>query len=779
MTEQREAFVDAIDNRQPTMPYVGRIGHVKQWPARSSATNWLIDIARRFALYVLQTVGTYSGTSSQVDPADRLTHSFDRKLPRGWYMLELCVAHQVVRTRAAISISEDEGSHRSHLSLSVFSGRMCKRLVYLPCAARVSLTLSDPKVEIQHLKLVLVTRKFAHSRILQRLRSGHPRYMRGAEAVQRAASDDAVSSRNLNVLWADYCRLFDDEERELFNYGDWVQRFDTLSTVELHALRADADRLSPKPMISVLLDRGERRAQEINRTVNAIVCQAYQEWELLVDGDSLHAEDKNQLLDRGDQRIRVLNVPIGVSVSERRRATLSLANGDWVAFVDCGDVISADALLRVASNIAQHTSVRAIYSDEDSLDDKGIRFNPHFKGDWDRYLFYTKNYLSNLFCCAITLAREVSTNACDDPEFWRYDLIVRCIELIQPDQIRHIHRVLYHKNVSSDIARVDTTYEPCRHEIGRKILNDHLERSEVAARIERTGDSYRVIFNQPQIQPSISLIIPTRNGIDHLRSCISSILDKTDYPSYRILIIDNGSDDAKTLDYLRSVQAHEFIQVVRDDRPFNYSALNNYAVSLTTGDIVGLVNDDIEVINRHWLSEMVSYAVRPDIGAVGAKLLYADNTIQHAGIVLGIHGIAGHVHRFLPRDSAGYFGRARSVRAVSAVTGACLLVRREVYEQVGGLNETELQIGCNDVDFCLRIREAGYINIWTPFAELYHHESVSRGFDITPEKIRRSESEIEYMKRRWGSVLQRDPAYNLNLGLYDEHSRIAWPPRTS
>ncbi|WP_167284998.1 glycosyltransferase family 2 protein [Paraburkholderia sp. Cy-641] len=688
------------------------------------------------------------------------------------------MAQQIVRIRAALLINEDrESGVQKQLSLPVFSGRMCKRLVYLPSAARVSLTLPDAKVTIRHLRLALVTRKFAHSRIIQRLKSDHPRYIYSAEAANHASSVYAASSRTLNALWTDYCRLFEDEERELFSYEDWVQRFDTLSSVDLDALRSDAHSMPIKPLISVFLDGDEQRAPAIERTIESVLAQTYHEWELLIDGNRLRAEDKKQLLDRSDRRIRILDVPTEIGRSAHKRDVLSLANGDWVAFVDCGDMLSADALFRVANVIARQHSVHVIYSDEDRMDGQGIRFNPYFKSNWDRYFFYTTNYVSNFFCCAITLAREVAVPACDDPQFWRYDLIVRCIELIQPDQIHHIQKVLYHKNISRDNACTGAACEPCKHEIGRKILGAHFERIEIPARIEKAGGSYRVIFDQQKKLPSVSLIIPTRNGIAHLRNCISSILERTDYPLYRILILDNGSDDVTTLDYLRDIQTHERIQVIRDDRPFNYSALNNHAVSLTTCDIIGLINDDVEVISRDWLSEMVSYAARPDIGAVGAKLLYADDTIQHAGIVLGIHGIAGHIHRFLPRDGVGYFGRTQAVRAVSAVTGACLLVRREVYQQVGGLNETELQIACNDVDLCLRIREAGYINIWTPFAELYHHESVSRGFDITPEKIRRSEKEIEYMKKRWGSVLERDPAYNLNLGLYDENSRMAWPPR--
>ena len=271
--------------------------------------------------------------------------------------------------------------------------------------------------------------------------------------------------------------------------------------------------------------------------------------------------------------------------------------------------------------------------------------------------------------------------------------------------------------------------------------------------------------------------IPSRNGLKLLQRCVDSIIEKTTYANYEILIVDNGSDEPATLRYLDELALKPVIRVVRDKRPFNYSALNNAAVKQANGDVLALVNNDVEVINGEWLSEMVSHALRPEVGAVGARLWYSDDTLQHAGVVLGINGIAGHVHRFLPRDDAGYCGRAALIQSVSAVPGACLVVRKSLYDALGGLNETELQVACNDVDFCLRLREAGYRNIWTPYAELYHHESASRGFDDNPEKLARSAREIAYMQQRWGDLLKGDPAYNPNLTLDAEDFSLAWPPR--
>jgi GT2 family glycosyltransferase len=312
---------------------------------------------------------------------------------------------------------------------------------------------------------------------------------------------------------------------------------------------------------------------------------------------------------------------------------------------------------------------------------------------------------------------------------------------------------------------------------GERALNEHLGRRGLAAHVELIGYGYRIHYALPEAPPLVSLIIPTRNGMPLIRQCVASILEKTTYPNYEILIIDNGSDDPEALRYLEEVAGNARVRIVRDDRPFNFSALNNAAVRQAEGTVIGLINDDIEVIAPEWLGEMVSLALQPAIGAVGARLLYPNDTLQHGGVILGLGGVAGHSHKHLPRHQQGYFCRAALVQSFSAVTAACLVIRKAVYEEVGGLNETDLAVAFNDVDFCLRLREAGYRNVWTPYAELYQHESASRGSDSTRAKRTRFAREIAYMKSRWGPLLLNDPAYSLNLTLYREDFSLAWPPR--
>jgi len=299
----------------------------------------------------------------------------------------------------------------------------------------------------------------------------------------------------------------------------------------------------------------------------------------------------------------------------------------------------------------------------------------------------------------------------------------------------------------------------------------------ITANVDTTEIGFqRVRYGLPTPAPLVSLIIPTKDRVDLLKMCIGSILKKTDYDAFEIIIVNNQSQQSETMKYLREIVRDKRIRVLDYDNSFNFSAINNYAVQHANGSVIGLVNNDIEVINGDWLTEMVSHVIRPGVGAVGAKLYYPDDTIQHAGVIIGFEGVAGHAYRGHGAKFTGQAGRASLTQSLSAVTGACLFVRKQVYEEVGGLDES-LKVAFNDIDFCLRIRQAGYRNIWTPFAELYHHESLSRGHEDTPEKQERFQSEIMFMKTRWADELDHDPAYNPNLSLVGDAFSLARPPR--
>ena len=287
---------------------------------------------------------------------------------------------------------------------------------------------------------------------------------------------------------------------------------------------------------------------------------------------------------------------------------------------------------------------------------------------------------------------------------------------------------------------------------------------------------FRIRYPLPERRPLISIIVPTRDRLDLLRRCVESILERTTYPHYEIVIVDNQSVDPEVLAYLTSFDAHPRVQVRKHDQPFNYSSINNDAVAACRGELICLLNNDIEVITSDWLDELASHAMRPHVGAVGAMLYYPNDTIQHAGVVTGVHGVAAHLYSGMPRGFLGQMARAKLTQGMSAVTAACLIVRREVYMEAGGL-DTALQVAFNDIDFCLRLQQLGYTNIWTPFAELYHHESASRGHEDTEEKRARFMREMEFMKIRWGVQLDKDPIYNPNLTLSGEPFTLAFPPR--
>ena len=416
---------------------------------------------------------------------------------------------------------------------------------------------------------------------------------------------------------------------------------------------------------------------------------------------------------------------------------MEVAQGEWVVLLDHDDLLPAHALFKVAEVINKYPNCRLIYSDEDKIDDLGVRSDPYFKSDWNQDLFYSHNMFSHLGVYDAELIRKVGGFRIGLEGSQDYDLALRCIEHITPHQIQHIPHVLYHWRIHAESTASSSDAKPYAILAGARAINEHFERCGVDALVETTASTYRVRYALPKNLPLVSLVIPTRNGVRLLRQCVESILEKTSYSPYEILIVDNGSDEPETLQYLESLKLKSNIQIIRDDRPFNYSALNNAAVRKAKGEIIGLVNNDIEVISPDWLSEMVSHALRPDVGAVGARLWYSNDTLQHGGVILGLGGVANHAHKHLPRNAPGYMGRACLIQSFSAVTAACLVIRKYIYESLGGLNEIDLAVAFNDVDFCIRVREAGYKNIWTPDADLYHHESATRGAEDTPEKIAR------------------------------------------
>ncbi|WP_244917666.1 glycosyltransferase family 2 protein [Pseudacidovorax intermedius] len=520
--------------------------------------------------------------------------------------------------------------------------------------------------------------------------------------------------------------------------------------------------------------------QFLRAAIASVQAQLYGRWQLCIADDASPAPEVRQVLEAcqaEDPRIQVVFRPKNGHISAASNSALDLVQGEWIALMDHDDLLPEDALLRVAECVRDHPDAQLVYSDEDKVDDQGQRSDPYFKPDWNLDLFRSHNMFSHLGVLRTALVREVGgfRQGLEGSQDW--DLVLRCVERIAPSQIVHIPRVLYHWRIHVQSTAKSMDAKPYAAVAGERALDEHFQRLGIQAKAEYLGYGYRVRYALPSPPPLVTLIIPTRNALALVRQCIESIQKRTEYPNWEIILVDNGSDDPAALAYFERLAQQPNIRVLRDDRPFNYSALNNQAVALARGELVALVNNDIEVMSPGWLSEMVSLAMQPGVGAVGARLWYPDMTLQHGGVILGPGGCAVHAHKALPRGLNGYAGRAALVQSFSAVTAACLVVRKSLYEQVGGLDEVNLTVAFNDVDFCLRLREAGYRNVWTPYAELLHHESATRGEDVAPEKRERFERELAFMQQRWGALIDHDPAYSPNLTLLLEDFSLAWPPR--
>jgi GT2 family glycosyltransferase len=357
-----------------------------------------------------------------------------------------------------------------------------------------------------------------------------------------------------------------------------------------------------------------------------------------------------------------------------------------------------------------------------------------------------------------------------------YDLALRFIERIEPKQIYHIPRVLYHWRTHADSTALSRETKPYATLAAERALNEHFKRKNINAVAEHVGYNYRVRYALPDTLPMLSLIVLANNGVQQIRRFVESVIQKSTYENYEILIVDNESDDSAMMSYFKELQSESRIRILRYARSLNYSELNNAAVKMAQGELIALVSTGVEVISPDWLSELVSHALRSDIGAVGARLWSSNDTLQHGGIILGMGGVSGYAHKYLPQHRSGYQSRACLQQNFSAVSAACLVVRKTIYEEVGGLNEKDVSDAFADVDFCLRVLAAGYRNLWTPYAELYHHELTiyNNGHSEQPTRFAK---EVHYMQQHWGELLLKDPAYSPNLTLDIEDFSYAWPPR--
>lgn len=498
--------------------------------------------------------------------------------------------------------------------------------------------------------------------------------------------------------------------------------------------------------------------------------QTYKDWELILVNDKSTFPEVNQYLndmDRNsiDSNVKIIFNSTNKHISLSTNEGIKRASGDFMLFLDHDDLLAPLALNEIATVLEKSPQLQWVYSDEDLMTENGKRVVPHFKSQWNPYLLRSHNYITHLCAYRRELLEELGGFRVGFEGAQDYDLALRASRVLQPYQIGHIPKVLYHWRMHSQSTAASSTAKPYTHVAGKKALQEHLDAIGVKATVDDgVSDNFYKVNYLLDVWPKVSIIIPTRNNKSLLEACITSIFDKTNYSDFEVIIMDNQSSEPDCLTYLDSVQRDSRVKVVKHDKPFNYSEINNTAVKHhASGNVVVLLNNDTEVITPQWLTEMVGLAMQPDVGCVGAKLLYADNTIQHAGVILGLGGYAAHSHRCTPNNASGYFHRPNLTQVLSAVTGACLAIKKELYLQMNGLDEA-FQIAYNDVDFCLRVQQAGYLNVYCPHAELYHYESKTRGDDnLDPVKAARFDQEKQRLRDRWEAVIENDPYYNPNL----------------
>jgi glycosyltransferase involved in cell wall biosynthesis len=567
-------------------------------------------------------------------------------------------------------------------------------------------------------------------------------------------------------------------------YLDWVQRYDTLSEQDKADIHDHVKRFRSNLLISVVMPVYNTPPRFLRKALDSVLAQLYPTWELCIADDASTNPEVRTILDeyaRRDRRVKVVYRSQNGHISAASNSALALASGDFIALMDHDDELPQHALYMVAAVLDDRPDLDIIYSDEDKIDAEGIRQGPYFKPDWNQELFYSQNYLNHLGVYRASLVRALGGFREGYEGTQDYDLVLRLLSVTQSERVEHIPHILYHWRIAGGVQTLSLSNLPTAVLSSRRALADHfIRRAENVKVVAATLPQYnRVLREVTGDLPLVSVVIPTRDRVDLLRQCIDGLLFNTNYANIEVLVVDNQSCEVETLSYLESLRSHCGIHIISAAGEFNYSALNNRAVRVSEGELVLLLNSDIEVINPGWLSEMVGQVLQSGVAAVGAKLYYPNNTIQHAGVILGLGGIAGHSHCGLPRGDAGYFGRLRLVHEVSCVTGACLLVRKSAFLQVGGLDEIGLKVAFNDVDLCLKLRRAGYRIIWTPYAELYHLESASRGSDFEARNVDRFAKESEIMRTRWGKILMDDPLYNPNLSLIAADHRPAFPPRST
>ncbi len=546
-------------------------------------------------------------------------------------------------------------------------------------------------------------------------------------------------------------------------YSEWYEHH---KVTEEELSRQRAYKFEYNPKYSIIVPTYNTPIQFLREMIDSVTAQTYPNWELCIgDGSEGNPQLEAVLAEYAekDPRIKYQILEKNFGIAGNTNGALELATGEYIGLFDHDDILGPNALYEVTKAL-QKEKYDIIYTDEDKVSgDLSEHMDPNFKPDWSPDLFYSHNYITHFFVVKKSIVDKIGGFRSEYDGSQDYDLMFRCIE--NAESIKHIPMILYHWRMHGGSVAENPASKMYAYEAGRKAIEGHFERTGIQAKVEimPCWGMYHVIYETPG-NPLVSVIIPNKDHVADLDTCIQSLFEKNSYQNFEIIIIENNSEEKKTFEYYEEIQKqHDNVKVVTWEHEFNYSAINNFGVGFAKGEYLLFLNNDTEVINETAISELLGCCMREDVGIVGAKLLYEDDTVQHAGIVLGFGGFAGHVFTGIDKDDYGYMVRPRINCNYSAVTAACMMVDRKVFEEVGGFRE-EFKVGLNDVDFCLKVRETGKLVVYNAHSLWHHYESKSRGYEDTPEKIKRFQGEIALFQKYWGELLKKgDPYYNKNF----------------
>lgn len=617
-----------------------------------------------------------------------------------------------------------------------------------------SKALSEPDLEVQRMWSNLAVAQ----RVARPLRKVHHLASRFSHTLRHEGVAHAVR-RARNYLAAQFVADV--------AYRGWLERFDHGDDVAQAKAAAHAETFAHRPRFSILMPAYNSDPDLIAQAVQSVRDQVWADWELCIADDGSPRKDHLALLDEAaatDPRIQVHRAQVNSGIAVATNAAADRATGDWIVFLDHDDRLHPLALYHLAAAINDDGELRFLFSDEDKLDPRGKRTAPHFKGAFDPELFRCHNLVTHLAAVHRDVFQAVGGLRTGFDGAQDYDFVARVTDLLPPEQIRHIPFILYHWRMADGSTAGDIGAKPEAVERARTALRESLSRRGISGDIVEgpLPGHHFPIYDLPQPPPRVGIVIPTRDQAELLKACVASILNQTDYPDFEIIIVDNGSVEAETHDYFTGTLAHEAnVRIVPADYPFNFSKLCNDGVAATDAELVLLLNNDTEVLAPDWLTMLAMHAARDENGAVGTLLLYeGGDIIQHGGVGMGLGGVAATLYTGLSAHAVANMGKAHLTQRMAAVTGACLMTRRALYHDLGGLDEALFAVAYNDVDYCLKVRDAGLHVVYEPRARMIHKESRSRGFEDSPEKQARQQREIDNLLGKWGDRVQDDPYLN-------------------